>query len=98
MRRVRYEAEGGTAFRGLSGPLPWLLVFAAEVLIDLVMPPELRFLFPDLDDGLYAQGAPLARHRPHNGRALLHLTLAIKQLSQDSRSLTGLDGTVGGSD
>ena len=58
------------------------------------MPPELRFLFPDLDEGLYAQGAPFAKHRPHNGLALLHLTFAIKQLSQDSLSLTGLGGLV----
>lgn len=58
----------------------------------LVIPLEFRFLFPDLEDGLYAQGAPLARHRPQRGRVLLHLTLAIKQLSQDSLNLTGLGG------
>lgn len=52
MRRVRYEAEGGRALLGLSGALLWTLQCAAEALIDLVMPPELRFRFPDLDDGL----------------------------------------------
>ena len=94
MRRVRYEAEGGTPFLGLSGPLLMPFVFAIEVLTDLVMPAELRFLFPDLEEGLYAQGAPFARHLPHSGLVLLHLTFAIKQLSQDSLSLTGLTGFV----
>lgn len=52
INRVRYEAEGGTALLGLSKPLLWQFLCAAEVLIGLVIPPEFRFLFPDLDDGL----------------------------------------------
>lgn len=53
--RVRYEAEGGRLLLGVLGlPGPILLPFACavEVLIDLVIPLELRFLFPDLEEGL----------------------------------------------
>ena len=64
----------------------------------LLTPAELRFLLPDLDEGLYAQGAPFARHLPHNGLALLHLTLAMRQLSQDSLSLGALGGVAERSD
>ena len=48
INRVRYEADGGAPLLGLSEPL----VRLTEVLMDFVMPPELRFLFPDLEDGL----------------------------------------------
>ena len=53
--RVRYEAEGGRLFLGVLGlSSPLLLPFACdvEVLMGLVIPLELRFLFPDLDEGL----------------------------------------------
>lgn len=55
IKRVRYEAEGGRLLLGVLGlSAPLLLPFAcaAEVLIDLVIPLELRFLLPDLEDGL----------------------------------------------
>ena len=98
MSRVRYEADWGrAALLGLSMDLLRLFC-AAVVLMGLVTPAELRFLLPDLDDGLYTQGAPFARHRPHNGLALLHLTLAMRQLSQDSLSLGALGGVRGRSD
>ena len=98
MRRVRYEADGGrAALLGLSMDL-FRLFCAAVVLMGLVTPAELRFLLPDLEEGLYAHGAPFARHRPHNGLALLHLTLAMRQLSQDSLSLGALGGVTGRSD
>lgn len=53
--RVRYEAEGGRLFLGvlgLSGPLLLPLTCAADVLMGLVTPLELRFLLPDLEEGL----------------------------------------------
>ena len=52
MSRVRYEADGGGGwFLGLSRDLlRWFC--AAVVLMGLVTPAELRFLLPDLDDGL----------------------------------------------
>lgn len=68
----------------------------AEELPDLLMP-ELRFFRPALAETLYPHGAPLARQRAQSGLALLHLTLAIKQLSQDSRSLAILGGGGWGS-
>ena len=68
----------------------------AEELLILLMP-ELRFFRPALAETLYPHGAPLARQRAHSGLALLHLTLAIKQLSQDSRSLALFGGGCGGS-
>ena len=55
IRRVRYEADGGRLLLGvlgLSGPLLLPFACAVEVLIGLVMPLGLRFLFPDLDEGL----------------------------------------------
>ncbi len=55
---------------------------------------ESRFFLPALDDGLYPQSEPFCRHLKHNGLPLLHLTLATKQLSQDSRSLMGLGGAA----
>ena len=70
----------------------WLFVEALVLLI-----PEFRFFRPALADTLYPHGAPLARQRAQRGRALLHLTLAIKQLSQDSLSFAGFVGAVGGS-
>ena len=85
------------AVLGLSRDLLRLFC-AAVVLIGFVTPAELRFRLPDLDDGLYAHGAPFARHRPHSGLALLHLTLAMRQLSQDSLSLGGLGGVMARSD
>ena len=98
MRRVRYDADGGrAALFGLSRHLLRLFC-AAVVLMGLVTPAELRFLLPDLEEGLYAQGAPFDRQRPHNGLALLHLTLAMRQLSQDSLSLGALGGVMGRSD
>ena len=94
IKRVRYDAVGGrAALLGLSRDL-LRLCCAAAVLMGLVTPAELRFLFPDLEDGLYTQGAPLARHRPHKGLALLHLTLAMRQLSQDSLNLGALGGVA----
>ena len=51
IKRVRYDADCGRALRGLSMPL---LRFkcAAVVLPGLVTLFGLRFLLPDLDDGL----------------------------------------------
>lgn len=98
IKRVRYEADcGRRALLGLSRVLLRLFC-AAVVLMGLVTPAELRFLLPDLEDGLYAQGAPFAKHRPHNGLALLHLTLAMRQLSQDSLNLGALGGVRDRSD
>lgn len=52
IKRVRYEADcGGAALRGLSMDL-LRLFWAAVVLMGLVTPAELRFLLPDLEDGL----------------------------------------------
>lgn len=54
IKRVRYDADaddGGGAFLGLSRLL-LRLFWAAVVLMGLVTPAELRFLLPDLDDGL----------------------------------------------
>ena len=52
INRVRYEAEDGrAALLGLSMVLLRLFC-AAVVLMGLVTPAELRFLLPDLDDGL----------------------------------------------
>ena len=56
--RVRYEADcGRVALLGVSIVLLLLLLLlrlfcAAVVLMGLVTPAELRFLLPDLDDGL----------------------------------------------
>ena len=98
IKRVRYEADcGRAALLGLSRVLLRLFC-AAVVLMGLVTPAELRFLLPDLDDGLYAQGAPFARQRPHNGRALLHLTLGMRQVSQVSVRWGGWGGGRGRSD
>ena len=55
-------------------------------MLGLLMP-EFRCLRPALADTLYPHGAPFARQRAQRGLALLHFTLAIKQLSQDSLSL-----------
>ena len=52
IKRVRYEADcGRAALRGLSRLLLRLFC-AAVVLMGFVTPAELRFLLPDLDDGL----------------------------------------------
>ena len=52
MRRVRYDAEGGrAALLGLSRDLLRLFC-AAVVLVGLLTPAELRFLLPDLEEGL----------------------------------------------
>lgn len=59
---------------------------AVELAVAFLMP-ALRFFLPARDEGLYPHGAPFARQRAHSGLVLLHLTLAIRQLSQDSRSL-----------
>ena len=40
--------------------------------------------FPALDDGLYLQSAPHAKHRAHIGRAFEHLTFARKQPSHEA--------------
>lgn len=91
LRFVDVELETiSVDFRRLAEELP------DEELPDLLMP-ELRFFRPALAETLYPQGAPLARQRAQSGLALLHLTLAIKQLSQDSRSLATLGGGGWGS-
>lgn len=52
IKRVKYDAEGGRgAVLGLSRLLLRLFC-AAVVLMGLVTPAELRFLLPDLDEGL----------------------------------------------
>ena len=52
IRRVKYEADGGRELRGLSGPLLIPLLGLPGVFISLFMPFELRFLLPDLEEGL----------------------------------------------
>ena len=47
----------------------------------------LRGFLPARADGLYWQSLPFVKQRRHTGRPFSHLTLAVKQLSQDSRSL-----------
>ena len=44
------------------------------------------FGLPAREDGLYLHSAPKARHREHIGKALLHLTFARRQVSQDARN------------
>lgn len=59
-------------------------------------PPDALFWFslapsdlglPTRQEGLYIQSAPDTRHREHIGRALLHLTLARKQVSHEALNL-----------
>ena len=68
------------------------------VLSQAVESPDVDFVFecrfplsdfglPARDDGLYLHSAPNARHLEHMGRALLHLTLARKQVSQEALNL-----------
>jgi hypothetical protein len=56
------------------------LCFDMEERVFLLSP----FGLPAREEGLYLHSAPNARHREHIGRALLHLTLARKQVSQDA--------------